>query len=282
MGRNGRKATRVKDGDTIMIIDANTGEVIDEPGHFIPEGQSKSQREYLRNKTSALKGMDFIWCYYEKWMPLYNSLPPSYVAKLIYAATFCGYEGNVLVGYRDKPLTKKTLMEVMCIGRTVFYRWLGDMSDMGYIDCSSESISISKSLVSKGVKRKDQSAMRVFTAPTQHMYKTTVDAGKNMMGYYFMFMPYLNLSTNTLLNDINDLITLDDISEMLGVSRMYGKEVVKNLLILNETYGKDIIHVEETVNARSKRIKVALSTDVIFGGSDKEMELCDFKFERYI
>lgn len=182
---------------TIKIVSLETGEVLEEPGIFVPDHQKKEVKRKQAAKKEQEDQGGFIWMRYEV-----GKIDKSHwnrradLTRLIMLATYLNYD-NVLT-YNKQPMTKVKMMEILKLPQRTFFRFFeNEVKLQNILQGQDGSYSINKKFAYKGrLDVQETGNTRVYIDYMRKLYNKTQPKEHYKISYLFLLLPYVNIKYN--------------------------------------------------------------------------------------
>ena len=183
----------------------------------------------------------FIWYLCAQCRRIFPDMDPAHVTRLMYAATFAGYNG-ILVNYHNNPLTVVGLEQRMGLSHRYFKIFMDDMIQRKIFKENDQKLIINQSIFSKGVlppnrmvdaAREGSIITRVYINSVRNLYEHSMRQSDKALSYLFQMIPFIHykyhmLCFNPLEKQRDDVIwmTVEDFADAIGfdqknIKRLY-------------------------------------------------------------
>ena len=183
----------------------------------------------------------FIWYLCAQCRRIFPDMDPAHVTRLMYAATFAGYNG-ILVNYHNNPLTVAGLEQRMGLSHRYFKIFMDDMIQRKIFKENDQKLIINQSIFSKGVlppnrmvdaAREGSIITRVYINSVRNLYEHSMRQSDKALSYLFQMIPFIHykyhmLCFNPLEKQRDDVIwmTVEDFADAIGfdqknIKRLY-------------------------------------------------------------
>lgn len=183
----------------------------------------------------------FIWYLCAQCRRIFPDMDPAHVTRLMYAATFAGYNG-ILVNYHNNPLTVARLEQRMELSHRYFKIFMDDMIQRKIFKENDQKLIINQSIFSKGVlppnrmvdaAREGSIITRVYINSVRNLYEHSMRQSDKALSYLFQMIPFIHykyhmLCFNPLEKQRDDVIwmTVEDFADAIGfdqknIKRLY-------------------------------------------------------------
>lgn len=197
----GLEVERIKDenGESIYVS-KKTGEIIDhENGIFYRSKeisaikQKEAERECSRRISEIYKDYGrFTWLIFRYCEQLLPDVSGSDLAKLLYLATYIGYDGVIVNG--STAATSAKMMEMLCVSRHTYDNFMENMRDGGVITEDNGKFRVNDGIVFRGKLPKKQADdyIRLNHGGIRRIYVETPPAKHATLSYLYRLIPYVN------------------------------------------------------------------------------------------
>ena len=212
--------------DNIVPINKETGEII-EDGYVIftteQLAEYKKKKEEKKFKTAKIKEDykeygRFIWVIYNMGQLLFDGkISGATLTKIVYLSTYIRYsdteyrniieDGKIkwigLTSDNNKPITKNNIHNILNISEKSVAQFLKTPIKNEIIYIKDNLVYMNSKYISKGninkikYNRKD-TVSRIYIDAIRNLYKGASLNEHNLLSYFFLMIPYLNLEWNVL------------------------------------------------------------------------------------
>ena len=230
------------------MYNSDTGEVIEDVyrihDNFVM-GKDEAHKAAARNRiiaarqhqvelVTAVRADDehkFVFHIYQACVDTFPDMPPAHLTRLMYLATFSGYNGN-LIGDNRKALTKSIIQKKMGLSKPVFYKFWDDMVSRGILVDEGVSVYLNKDIFFKGqmtnqmiasYQKSNSTVTRIYIKGIRELYEKATVSSHATLSYLFRVLPFVNHQHNI----VSLTVTGGD------VTISYGSETA------NATHGQD-------------------------------------------
>lgn len=276
MASKGRKFTYMK-YDSIKIndeekvyVNPETGEVFESDGTvYIETAEQRLQRqEYFKKqkeieaKIQSMKKKyeeygNFTWYFYRINETNLPNLPPVYLVRLIYLATYINYD-NTLKRTLKSFITEKDLPKLLDISETEARRFVTVLKRenilLNDVQRNQHVLKLNHELFAKGqlpksfvngLEENNLSFTRLYADGIRTIYKQTVSSKRKHLGYIFKLLPYVNKQYNIVCYNPDETnreeihsIPSSKICELLGCDISHKSRLFRSLLKISFQSGK--------------------------------------------
>lgn len=250
-----------EDGERIYV-NPKTGEVLKTEGTvFIETAEQRLKRqEYFRKKAeieAKVQMMNnkyeeygsFTWYFYRINEETFPNLPPTYLVRLIYLATYISYD-NVLRKTLKSFITEKDFPELLDISEKETKRFITvlkrDNILLDDVKRNQPVLKLNHDLFAKGkLSRTLISSLcennitytRLYVDGIRKIYRQTVPSKRKHLGYIFKLLPYVNKQYNIVCYNPDEMnkeniqaISSNEICELLGYEVTNKSRLFRSLL----------------------------------------------------
>ena len=291
------------------VVNPVTGEVLEDvykinPNLFI--GKNDAHKAAARNRTIAERQHQvelvtaarvddehkFVFHIYQACVDTFPDMPPAHLTRLMYLATFSGYNGN-LIGDNRKALTKSIIQKKMGLSKPVFYKFWDDMVSRGILVDEGVSVYLNKDIFFKGqmtnqmiasYQKSNSTVTRIYIKGIRELYEKATVSSHATLSYLFRVLPFVNhqhniVCTNPFETDVQEIraMTLGEFADIIGYDRHNIRRLMKQLFnttfmvgdketrAINFTFGKDM---------SSEEMKLYINPSVYYAGDyDEKVEI---------
>ena len=287
------------------VVNPVTGEVLEDvykinPNLFI--GKNDAHKAAARNRIIAERQHQvelvtaarvddehkFVFHIYQACVDTFPDMPPAHLTRLMYLATFSGYNGN-LIGDNRKALTKSIIQKKMGLSKPVFYKFWDDMVSRGILVDEGVSVYLNKDIFFKGQMTNQMIASystvtRIYIKGIRELYEKATVSSHATLSYLFRVLPFVNhqhniVCTNPFETDVQEIraMTLGEFADIIGYDRHNIRRLMKQLFnttfmvgdketrAINFTFGKDM---------SSEEMKLYINPSVYYAGDyDEKVEI---------
>lgn len=278
-----------------FYIDPETGEVVEinEQGIILQTHEEKQKtKEYFEslkkkekiNQTYKEYG-NFVWHIYTTLQETFPSLKPSNVTRLMFMATFTGYDGE-LKFRSDRPINRTQIFSLLGISEREFRNFWNELKSCDLIREEEDKIILNKDIFKKGklspkeiakLAAKDKHITRLYIQGIRKLYiKATPRSHKNL-SYIFKILPFVNREYNivchnpleTELDEVNAM-TLGEFCNIIGYSEKNITQLFNSLFSVTfKIRGKETSAIryvaDKSIN--KKTYKMFINPNVYYAGS---------------
>ena len=204
------------------LVDIDTGEMLEiyEGDRFIKAECYEIIRgkQFDRKLTKVMKEWNknlggFIFILFQqndKILNIKEKLTTEKFLKLIYLATYINYDGVLI--YKQSPMTKHDMEELMNINRINLNLFLNQMFDLGIMSENAEGRTmISQDYFVKGdldpKLKKNNNFSRIFINPTRYLFENVPKDRHSKLGAFYKMIPYVHRQWNILCYSPDDMRT---------------------------------------------------------------------------
>ena len=281
MASKGRKFTHMK-YDSIKIndeekvyINPKTGEVFESDGTvYIETAEQRLQRQEYFKKQKEIEAKiqlmkkkyeeysNFTWYFYRINEANLPNLPPVYLVRLIYLATYINYD-NTLKRTLKSFITEKDLPKLLDISETEARRFVTVLKRenilLNDVQRNQPVLKLNHELFAKGqlpksfvngLEENNLSFTRLYADGIRKIYKQTVSSKRKHLGYVFKLLPYVNKQYNIVCYNPDETnreeihsIPSSKICELLGCDISHKSRLFRSLLKISFHSGKSIYSI---------------------------------------
>lgn len=235
-----------------LAMDAKTGEVIYGAIILTPEMQKELKRQKIKKEiySSQYKQYgNFYWLFYEVKKELFNrEIEGATISRLMYLATYIGYNDNMLCHKDNSPIEKGELQNIVKLKDETYRKFIKECEEKKLLWFNEDNhIIISKEYFKKGKFLKNnyknqKSIIRVYCKGVRSLYEGCNNSYQHKaLSYLFMLLPYVNKQYNIVCNNPREerksrinFLDMEDICNVIGYSNKNKhllKKELKNLEI---------------------------------------------------
>ena len=269
-----------------LALNAKTGEVIFGAIILTPEMQKELKRQKIEKEVynSQYKQYgNFYWLFYEVKKELFNrEIEGATIARLMYLATYIGYNDNVLCHKDSSPIEKKELQNITGLKDETYRKFIKECKEKhllwfdenGYTVISKEYFKKGKFL--KSDYKTQKSIIRVYCNGVRSLYEGCDNVSQHKaLSYLFMLLPYVNRQYNIVCNNPREerknrinFLNMEDICDIIGYSKK-NKHLLRRELKNLEINGKVAFRwLEDKYGSR------AIINPLVYYAGDKHSEVC--------
>lgn len=212
------KSFALKDDEELVIVKKKNN-ITPEQKVFL------NNRNELKNFTSNLGG--YIHMFYVKNELLFNKvdIDRADISRLIYLSTYIDYndrQENLLVkhgkDYKIECMDRDSIRKTLGLSKTTFCEFINNMIKLKMIFECEGKYYINTEYFSKGDINKQDDYTRVFINTTRILYENCKTRQHKTLGYIYQLIPYIDYSTNTIINNEDKRLSFKEVAELLGVN----------------------------------------------------------------
>ena len=263
--------------------DYYTGEITG----YIYSGDSirtKEQTDFYQkklNQTEAQKDYGpFTWMLYNSQDGILKNLTASTITRLIYMATFLGYDGY-LVHDNYKTLTKEQLKKKINVSNREFnYFWKEVTIDNKIIYEDNTRVFIDKNYFMKGELSeniiKNNDIIRIAAKGVRSLYEN-VDTTRShkSLSYLFKIIPFINKEWNIACKNVSekerdfiDCMPISEFCNIVGYDKSKAKRLINTLSKI--TFNGEHALVYVTMDFKINEAKIVMNPNLYWAGSNWE------------
>lgn len=262
-------------------VDMNTGEIMGY-GRWKSDAQilaeikyAKKQRIKEQQQSTVERIKDkFIWSYFEEQKKMFPELKPQDISRLIYIATYCDYNDNILK-IKGKLIDNIKLKNIMMLSDPQYYNWYKLMIKLGYIEKIEDKYKLNSNFFSKGGLIQNGNTTRIFINTIRNLYENLKCTDHYKLGYLLQLIPYINPYNNALVENISEKdpnklkpLKLSYLANILGYSKKNIKKLANELLSIK--YGEKQIPLIGLLALNSLNVEnmfIIINSKLFFGGN---------------
>ncbi len=270
------------------LCNTDTGEVREDVYIVSPDvvvNKAAAQQIATRNKIiaarqhqlevlEAAKSDDehkFVFHIYQACVDTFPDMPPAHLTRLMYLATFAGYNGN-LIGNNHKAMTKTIIQNKMNLSKPVFYKFWDDMVNRGILVDEGVAVYLNKDIFFKGkitqkmmtgYQKTNSTITRIYVKGIRELYEKATVSSHSTLSYLFRVLPYVNhqhniVCTNPMETEVQNIraMTLGEFADIIGYDRRHIRRLMRQLYdttfivsdketrAINFTFGRDMTNEE--------------------------------------
>lgn len=268
----------------IVPFNLKTGEIV--PGKILtPAMIQEIQRKKDKNKKISEEYKEygnFYWLFYKMKEDLFDkNIDGSIVTRLVYLATYIGYDDNKIVYKNGKYIHKKDLQKILNLTDKTYKTFICQCKKYNLITINEDdTISITNKYFKKGNlyknKKNDKSAIRMYCDTIQYLYENCCLTYHKNLGYLYALIPYINIEYNIVCSnpkekDVKNIcpLSLKDICKICGFS-IENYRHFKNKLLNIKIKNKPVIRLIEDID----NIIVYINPSIFYAGHNhKQVEI---------
>ena len=253
--------------DNIVPINKETGEIIKDGYVIFTTEQLAEYRKKKENKEFKNTKINenykeygrFIWVIYNMGQLLFDGkISGATLTKIVYLSTYIRYsdteykniieDGKIkwigLTSDNNKPITKNNIHNILNISEKSVAQFLKTPIKNEIIYIKDNLVYMNSKYISKGninkikYNRKD-TVSRIYIDAIRNLYKGASLNKHNLLSYFFLMIPYLNLEWNVLcynqeekeIKDI-DQMSLNEFCSIIGYNKTHISSLIKKLLTI--------------------------------------------------
>lgn len=249
------------DGERIYV-NPKTGEVLEIEGTvYIETAEQRLQRqEYFRKQKEIEMKIrmtnnkyeeygSFTWYFYRINEETFPNLPPSYLVRLIYLATYISYD-NVLRKTLKAFITEKDFPKLLDVSEKEAKRFITvlkrDNILLNDVKNNQSVLKLNHDLFAKGTLSRtlvsnlcenNISYTRLYVDGIRKIYRQTIPSKRKHLGYIFKLLPYVNKQYNIVCYNPDEMdkeniraIPSNAICELLGYEVSHKSRLFRSLL----------------------------------------------------
>lgn len=211
-----------------QVIDLETGEEICGATVYTQE-QREAYKKYKEQESTIAccdaihRNRRFIMYFFGQDVDLsLSSLKPQTVARLMYLATWLGYNSDYLFDNSEK-MTRSQMENIMRLKPRTFKLFLKEVTEQGYLIKDGKTYRLNANVFHRGKCKLDKSLMdkryvRVYIKYVRLLYEMTPQNKHVNLGYIFQLIPFVNREYNVVCH--NPLETNKDLIEPMTVGEL--------------------------------------------------------------
>ena len=226
--------------NTILPIDITTGEVVSGITMQDAEDRIRSKEYWERQNAKELRRADhgplgkfyMTTCRDEQ----FSRLSAQDTARLIYAASFLGYDGILKVNERQN-MTISDLESALQLSKSTFNRFWAKVKGYYILENEDGSLTVKDYFFRGRQKRGSERLTKIFIEKVRALYRNTPTSKHRYLGYIFQLLSYVSVQHNVLcLNPLEtdleqvSLLTIKDFCRIIGYDESQAAR-------LQKTYG---------------------------------------------
>ena len=228
--------------DTTFAVQRSTGEVLPAGTFTVPLGTvfftPEDQAEYAERKAQkqeTKKRRDKAGHYYFASRDgNYSELSSATMARLIYLATYMGYDGTLMITER-KPMKRKDLQSVMGLSTKPVYDFWNAVKQRYTFEGEGKTLHMNKDYFHRGKINRATAYQQLYNSAVRDLYRATKPTQHNRLGAVFQMLRWVNLEFNVLCynpaeRDLDrvEFMTLDDFCDKIGFDKSNRHRLIKD------------------------------------------------------
>lgn len=154
-----------------------------------------------------------------------STVPPATMARIVFLATFLGYDGILRVNLQKK-MKRSDLGDILQLKKSEVYNFWNEVKGKYLFENENGFLRMCSEFSCKGKLSYGGRYQQIFVNSVQELYRKTPPRQHKYLGYVFQMLPYINVEYNILCTkpmeknlDLVDPITIDGFCSAIGYSK---------------------------------------------------------------
>jgi hypothetical protein len=196
--------------------------------------QTAYQERKKRERQRRLYRRDIEHFYFASAESRYRDLRPATVARLVYLASYIGYDGRLKLTHRS-TMKRENLQNILCVSQAETYRFWNEVKGKYIFEDKDRELSMPDTFFCCGeLSRCSGQYQQFYVGAVRELYQKTPQSKHKYLGYVFQMLPFINIEYNVLCHnpeetnlDRVELLTLNEFCELVGYSSVNRANLVR-------------------------------------------------------